>query len=213
MTRSSWTRCWSPSASPSSWSPSRMAFSLGIALLVNNTLLAGRNVFRTLFYLPIQIPLVASTLVWVGVLNTSTGWLNMGLGAFGIAGPDWLNSTTWVDPEPRADGPLGDRQHDADLPGGPPGRADRAVRRGQGGRRRAWRELPARHAAVAVAGALLQPDHQPISRSSTSPRRTSSATAAANRPRRPSSTTSICIDRRSPSSTWAMRPRLPGSSW
>ena len=29
----------------------------------------GRNVFRTLFYLPIQIPLVASTLVWIGVLN------------------------------------------------------------------------------------------------------------------------------------------------
>jgi ABC-type sugar transport system permease subunit len=78
--------------------PLTMAFSLGIALLVNNTLLAGRNVFRTLFYLPIQIPLVASTLVWVGVLNTSTGWLNMGLGAFGIAGPDWLNSTTWVTP-------------------------------------------------------------------------------------------------------------------
>ncbi len=46
-------------------------------MLVNSTLLKGRNVFRTLFYMPMQIPIVASTLIWIGMLNASTGWLNM----------------------------------------------------------------------------------------------------------------------------------------
>ena len=78
--------------------PLTLAFALGVALLVNSKLLAGRNVFRTLFYLPMQIPLVASTLVWIGVLHATTGWLNISLGAVGIDGPNWLQSTTWVGP-------------------------------------------------------------------------------------------------------------------
>jgi multiple sugar transport system permease protein len=78
--------------------PVTMAASLGTALLVNSPRLFGRNIFRTLFYMPIQIPLVASTLVWIGFLNTETGWLNGILRMVGIAGPDWLNSVTWVYP-------------------------------------------------------------------------------------------------------------------
>jgi multiple sugar transport system permease protein len=78
--------------------PATMALALGLALLVNSTVLAGRNVFRTLFYMPMQIPIVASTLIWIGVLNASNGWINQALGAVGISGPDWLNSTTWVTP-------------------------------------------------------------------------------------------------------------------
>lgn len=78
--------------------PVTMIASLGVALLVNSPRLFGRNLFRTLFYMPIQIPLVASTLVWIGFLNTETGWLNGLLGLAGIDGPDWLNSATWVYP-------------------------------------------------------------------------------------------------------------------
>ena len=78
--------------------PLTLGFALGVALLVNGRLLAGRNVFRTLFYLPMQIPLVASTLVWIGVLHATTGWLNLGLDAVGVDGPNWLQSTTWVGP-------------------------------------------------------------------------------------------------------------------
>ncbi len=78
--------------------PTTMVAALGIAMLVNSTLLRGRNVFRTIFYMPMQIPLVASTLIWIGVLNASTGWLNYGLEAVGIGGPDWLNSVFWVYP-------------------------------------------------------------------------------------------------------------------
>jgi multiple sugar transport system permease protein len=78
--------------------PLTLGFSLAVALLVNSTLLAGRNVFRTLFYMPMQIPIVASTIVWIGVLNAQNGWLNYGLGAIGIDGPNWLQSSTWVGP-------------------------------------------------------------------------------------------------------------------
>jgi multiple sugar transport system permease protein len=78
--------------------PLTLAFALAVAMLVNSTLLAGRNVFRTLFYMPMQIPIVASTVVWIGVLNASNGWLNYGLEAIGIPGPNWLNSAVWVGP-------------------------------------------------------------------------------------------------------------------
>jgi multiple sugar transport system permease protein len=78
--------------------PTTMIASLGIAVLVNSPRLFGRNIFRTLFYMPIQIPLVASTLVWISFLNTETGWLNGLLGAIGIQGPDWINNATWVYP-------------------------------------------------------------------------------------------------------------------
>ncbi len=78
--------------------PLTMVASLGLALLLNSPKLLGRNIFRTLFYMPIQIPLVASTLVWIGFLNTETGWLNAILGGFGLPGPDWINSETWIYP-------------------------------------------------------------------------------------------------------------------
>lgn len=78
--------------------PVTMGASLGVALLVNSQRLFGRNIFRTLFYMPIQIPLVASTLVWIGFLNTKTGWLNAIIGMFGLQGPDWINSEAWIYP-------------------------------------------------------------------------------------------------------------------
>ena len=78
--------------------PLTLAFALGVAMLVNSTLLSGRTVFRTLFYMPMQIPIVASTVVWIGVLNAQNGWLNYGLEAIGIPGPNWLQSATWVGP-------------------------------------------------------------------------------------------------------------------
>jgi multiple sugar transport system permease protein len=78
--------------------PLTLGVALGVAILVNSRLLAGRNMFRTLFYMPMQIPIVASTLVWIGVLHANTGWLNQGLAVFGIEGPNWLQSPTWVGP-------------------------------------------------------------------------------------------------------------------
>jgi multiple sugar transport system permease protein len=78
--------------------PLTMLSSLTFAALLNSRRLFGKSFFRTLFYMPVQIPLVASTLVWIGFLNTETGWLNQILGAVGLPQPSWLTSETWIYP-------------------------------------------------------------------------------------------------------------------
>jgi ABC-type sugar transport system permease subunit len=78
--------------------PLTMAASLGFALLLNHPRLAFKGALRTLVYMPIMIPLVASTLVWTGFLNTETGWLNKFLASVGITGPDWINNEVWIYP-------------------------------------------------------------------------------------------------------------------
>jgi multiple sugar transport system permease protein len=78
--------------------PVTMGASLGFALLLNHTKLVLKGPLRTLVYMPIMIPLVASTLVWLGFLNTETGWLNAILGSLGLPQPDWINSETWIYP-------------------------------------------------------------------------------------------------------------------
>lgn len=71
---------------------------LGLAVLVNSKNLLGKNLFRTLFYMPSMIPVVAGGLVWMGVMNTQTGWLNLFLEKIGIQGPNWVNDPVWIYP-------------------------------------------------------------------------------------------------------------------
>lgn len=78
--------------------PVTMAASLGFALLLNHPNLPAKGPLRALVYMPIMIPLVASTLVWMGFLNTDTGWLNGILRSLGLPAPDWINSEVWVYP-------------------------------------------------------------------------------------------------------------------
>ena len=78
--------------------PVTMAASLGFAVLLNHPKLAFKGPLRALVYMPVMIPLVASTLVWLGFLNTETGWLNAILSAVGLPRIDWINSEVWVYP-------------------------------------------------------------------------------------------------------------------
>jgi multiple sugar transport system permease protein len=78
--------------------PVTMGASLGFALLLNHPRMPAKGPLRTLVYMPIMIPLVASTMVWTGFLNTETGWLNKVLQTFGIPGPDWISSEAWIYP-------------------------------------------------------------------------------------------------------------------
>jgi len=74
---------------------------LGIAALMNSKHLKGQNAFRSLFYMPYIIPMVASVFLWNGVLNPETGWVNRILMAMGIPKanvPGWANDTHWVYP-------------------------------------------------------------------------------------------------------------------
>jgi multiple sugar transport system permease protein len=45
-----------------------------------------------------MVPVVAGAVIWKGVMNTQTGWINQALQAVGIPGPDWINSTFWITP-------------------------------------------------------------------------------------------------------------------
>ncbi|MFU8888851.1 MAG: carbohydrate ABC transporter permease [Trueperaceae bacterium] len=56
--------------------PIGMISALFLAVLLNSGDLIGRNVFRTLFYAPTMVPIVAGILIWSGVLNPATGWIN-----------------------------------------------------------------------------------------------------------------------------------------
>jgi ABC-type sugar transport system permease subunit len=78
--------------------PATMLASLGFALLLNDRRLWLSRPLRTLVYMPMLIPLVASTLVWLGFLNPETGWLNSFLRTIGVAAPDWINSEVWIYP-------------------------------------------------------------------------------------------------------------------
>jgi multiple sugar transport system permease protein len=70
---------------------------LSIALLVNSKHLIAPNLFRTLFYLPTVIPVVAGTIIFNGVLNAQSGWLNLTLRALGIEDPPrWFTDPVWA---------------------------------------------------------------------------------------------------------------------
>src|SRR6476469_1083303 len=71
---------------------------LCFALLVNSKHLLAPNVFRTLYFLPAIIPVVAGAMVFQGVLNAQSGWINLALKSIGIEGPRWLSDPNWAVP-------------------------------------------------------------------------------------------------------------------
>lgn len=82
--------------------PIGLGFSLFLAILLNSKNVLGKNLFRTLFYMPTMIPVVAVVLIWSGVLNEQTGWINViierftGIEAVGTQGLRWLADTKLV---------------------------------------------------------------------------------------------------------------------
>ena len=69
--------------------PLGMALSLGIALLLSLEI-KGVAVWRTFFYLPSIMPVVASSILWLWIFNPNAGMLNAFLASFGVHGPNWL---------------------------------------------------------------------------------------------------------------------------
>jgi multiple sugar transport system permease protein len=78
--------------------PFALIVPLSLALLVNADSLRGKNFFRALFYMPSMIPVVVNVMVWRGIMNSESGWLNRGLAWIGIEGPNWFQDETWVLP-------------------------------------------------------------------------------------------------------------------
>lgn len=77
--------------------PLGILVALGLALL-SNVKIPGQAIYRTIFYLPSIVPIVAAAVVWAYVLNPQYGLLNNILHIFGINGPGWLSSPDWSKP-------------------------------------------------------------------------------------------------------------------
>ncbi len=78
--------------------PLAVMSALGIALLLNAKRIVGLGVFRTIFYLPVVVPSVASALLWIWLLNPQYGLVNQALGAVGLPEPKWFYDPAWSKP-------------------------------------------------------------------------------------------------------------------
>ncbi|MBO7746952.1 sugar ABC transporter permease [Paenibacillus sp. MWE-103] len=68
-----------------------------LALLLNLNV-KGIAVFRTFYYLPTLVPIVATVIIWRLVFNSEFGILNAGLGLLGLGKTDWLGGEHTIKP-------------------------------------------------------------------------------------------------------------------
>lgn len=72
---------------------------LGVLLaLLLNMPIKGRGIFRTVFFLPTLVPVIAISIVWEWLLNPQFGLINSWLAILGISGPGWLGDPSWSKP-------------------------------------------------------------------------------------------------------------------
>ncbi|MFQ6131360.1 MAG: extracellular solute-binding protein [Armatimonadota bacterium] len=91
--------------------PLGMVVGLGIAMLLNAKT-KGLAWYRTIYYLPAIVPTVASSILWIWVLNPEHGLINAGLRGLdgllhsalplseqtGVPQPNWLTDPSWAKP-------------------------------------------------------------------------------------------------------------------
>ena len=72
-----------------------MVLALLLALLLNRKI-PGRGFFRTLFYLPNILSMVAVSMAWSYLYNSQAGILNKMLNAIGLPSIGWVTDTKWA---------------------------------------------------------------------------------------------------------------------
>lgn len=77
--------------------PLQIVIAFLLALLLNERI-KGLPIFRTIFYLPATVPLVASSVLWLWMFNPDFGLLNTILGKVGLPAQDWIYSSDTVLP-------------------------------------------------------------------------------------------------------------------
>jgi multiple sugar transport system permease protein len=70
-------------------------FALSLAVLLTRKV-RGIAIFRTMFYLPVVVPFVASALLWRYLFNKDFGPINGFLEAIGLPTVNWLGSSDWA---------------------------------------------------------------------------------------------------------------------
>jgi multiple sugar transport system permease protein len=77
--------------------PLTLLTSFFCAILLNLKV-RGQSFYRVIYFLPSIVPTVASTILWLWILNPQAGILNTVLGYFGIDGPNWMSNPAWAKP-------------------------------------------------------------------------------------------------------------------
>ncbi|HVO21150.1 MAG TPA: sugar ABC transporter permease [Anaeromyxobacter sp.] len=77
--------------------PACIAVSFFLALLLN-TRIRARGLFRAALFLPVIIPLAASSVIWMWLFQPDFGVVNFVIRALGLHGPQWLASERTVVP-------------------------------------------------------------------------------------------------------------------
>ncbi len=75
--------------------PGTIACSLGIALLLWKGI-KGRNLLRTIYFLPVITSLVVVAIVWSRIFDAQYGLLNQLLKFIGVHGPAWFYEPGWA---------------------------------------------------------------------------------------------------------------------
>jgi len=72
--------------------------SLIVSIIMDNRKLRGISLFRVFFFMPTLVPTVIACVLWIWMLQPTTGVVNTLLGYLGITGPGWIASPTWSKP-------------------------------------------------------------------------------------------------------------------
>ncbi len=77
--------------------PLVLLVAFGAALLLNADV-RGKSIFRTIFYLPVLVPLIANTILWTWLFNPDFGLFNSSLEQLGLPTSLWLYDERTVIP-------------------------------------------------------------------------------------------------------------------
>ncbi|WP_435530619.1 carbohydrate ABC transporter permease [Paenibacillus favisporus] len=69
--------------------PTGIIYSFLLAILLNQNV-KGKAVFRTIFYLPSIVPIIAISFIWLWLLNPDLGLANELLRSLGLPGSQWI---------------------------------------------------------------------------------------------------------------------------
>lgn len=74
--------------------PTVMVLGLAVALALNTSWLRVKGLFRTVYFVPVVVSVVATGYVWRWLFEPSAGVINWAIREVGLPGPGWLASPT-----------------------------------------------------------------------------------------------------------------------
>jgi multiple sugar transport system permease protein len=77
--------------------PLGLGLALALALFLNSGV-RGLTVYRTIFFLPALVPMVALAVLWLWIFNGEYGVLNIFLSKLHLPTPGWLTEPSWSKP-------------------------------------------------------------------------------------------------------------------